>query len=580
MILAAALAFVPLAACAPDAAEGPRSGILITLDTTRADAIGCYGRTTGVTPHLDRLCSEAVLYETAHTVAPLTLPAHASMLTGLYPLRHGVRDNGLWPLPQEAETLAETAQRAGIQTAAIIAARVLGPRYGLDQGFETYDALDSEGKSEQRWEERPASEVVDAAVAWIESRDRDRPFFLWVHLFDPHSPFILRAEVRAAVIPNSEYPNVKYLGEVAYMDREIGRLLAALDADGALSESLLLVIGDHGEALKEHGEITHGAYCYEQTLRVPMLLRYSDGYRRGERSTEMSSVVDVYPTFAEAMGLAGADRTDGMSLYRRTVPAERGVYFESFSGFLAYGWSPLAGWMDAEGKYLHSSEPQFFDLRADPGENENLILERAADVPRYVRAIAELTSLPTLEVGAALEIDEAMVAHLRDLGYGGIGLGPDSVPSPLAPSDLPSPQSMQQEYWDTIQGSIYSNSGQFPEAEQVLKRVLQVNPRNYTALDLLSLSLVRQGRYDEAIPHLQLLVQEGPRKASQFFNLGVCQQMVGNVDEAIVVLKAAVELAPFESRFLRRLGGALQEAGRTDEAQRYAERLREFEAGK
>ena len=572
-----------LHACSPPgdgAAKPPLSGLLVTLDTTRADALGCYGRTTGITPHLDRLRSEGVLYGAAYTVTPMTLPAHASMLTGLYPLRHGVRANGLWPLPPEAATLAETAQAAGFQTAAIIAAPVLDARFGLAQGFDTYDVGHYSGKwQEQQEGQRHAPEVIDAALAWLEGRDRERPFFLWVHLFDPHSPYYPQPEFAAATAKNTAYPNPRYLGEVAFMDREIGRLLAAMEASGDLASCLVVAVGDHGESLREHGEDSHGAYCYEATLRVPMLLRYPDGHRRGESAPELVSVVDVHPTLAEAMGLSVASSIDGTSLFRRTAPLERGIYFESFYGFLSYGWSPQSGWMDARGKYIHSSTPQLFDVHADPGESEDLIVERAAEVPDYVREIAKLSARPALRIEAALASDEEMVSNLRDLGYAGIGLGPDRVPAPLAPSDLPCPQSMVREHQEAMHAVSLSNAGRFAESEEILQRLLRTNPRNYEVLDRLSFCLIQQGRHEEAIPHLRLLVQDGPRKASQFFNLGVCLLKGGRSDEAITALQQAVDLAPRNTRLLRRLGAALHDTGREEEALRCAERILAVEAG-
>ncbi len=543
-----------------DAAEGPYSAVLITLDTTRADALGSYGRTTGVTPHLDRLRERSLQYDPAYTVAPLTLPSHASMLTGLYPPRHGVRDNGLWALPDSAETVAEAARDAGYDTAAFLASSVLGPRFGLDQGFATYEAPGFAGQLAARHAGKlPAGDVVDGALAWLSARDGEKPFFLWVHLFDPHSPYRPRPEFQPAMRANASYPNVNYLAEVAYMDRELGRLLDAIDLD----ELVVVTVADHGESLRAHGETSHGAFCYQETLRVPLYVSHPDGRRAGERSSEIVSVVDVHPTLAEAMGLALASSVDGRSLLSRE-PSERGVYFECYSGFLSYGWSPIAGWLDGEGKYLHSSAPELYDLRSDPGEQRDLAAERAGELERYRRAIADVADLPALEVTAGEALDDAAVAELRSLGYAGAGLGPDRVPHPLAATGLPAPAAMRDAF-ETMQAGIRDcGVGRFAEAEAAFREVLARNPRNYTAVDMLSFSLMEQGRHAEAIPHLQWLVREGPERPGYLFNLGVCLQKEGRWDEAIAVLERAAELAPDLPRFREQLERARRAASRNE----------------
>lgn len=572
------LLLVPVGGCGRGPGEKRMSAILLTLDTTRADALSCYGVTNGITPNLDRLRQESLLYEAAHTVAPLTLVAHASMLTGLYPLRHGVRDNGQWALPESAQTLAELARDRDFRTAAFISAFVLGPDCGLAQGFETYDAPDYDGRFENRFGDmRFAREIVDGALAWLEKRDPDQPFLLWLHFFDPHAPYVPRSRFRQRAQANPAYPDEDYLVEVAYLDHQIGRLLDALREQGLMEESYLMLVSDHGESLEAHGEKTHGAYCYQETLRVPLLVRDPSGHGAGQTSSEVVSVVDVFPTLHEAMGLPEAATQDGVSLFRRSVPPDRGVYFECYAGFLSYGWSPLSGWLDAGGKYVHSSTPEFFRLDTDPLETDNLLESEALDVRRYVRAIEELASRPALTGDVNAELDDETSSGLRELGYAGTGLLPEQIPHPLAPSDLPSPASMVEAHRATMKGLNEVLDGKFEAAVETLSPVVAENPRNYTALDQLSFALMQLDRHPEAIPFLQNLVENGPPKTAYLFNLGQCLQVAGQLDEAIAVFRRAVSRQPDEPRVLKNLARVLHEAGRTDEEQRIIEQIRQLE---
>src|SRR6185503_9303787 len=245
--------------------EERRSALLVTLDTTRADALSCYGNREPTTPVLDSLAKDGVAFDAAHTVMALTLPAHTSMLTGLAPLRHGLRDNGVAALPEAAQTIAARAHAAGIDTAAFVSSVVLDDDFGLDQGFDVYSVPVRRGATERaHGAERPARATIDAALAWLAGRDSARPFFLWVHLYDPHHPYTPSA-------PFAERFSSPYLGEVAAMDHELGRLFDDLRARGLLERTFVLALADHGEAFGEHGELTHGTYCYETTLHVPLI---------------------------------------------------------------------------------------------------------------------------------------------------------------------------------------------------------------------------------------------------------------------------------------------------------------------
>jgi len=552
---------------------GPSSALLVTLDTTRADAVGCYGNSAGASPAIDRMAREGTVYLSAYTVTPLTLPSHASMLTGLTPPRHSVRENGLWPLPGAARTLAELAAEEGIQTAAFVAARVLDGAFGLAQGFDTYDGPPPPGRqATSHYAERPAAEVVDRALAWLGERERSRPFFVWVHVFEPHSPYAPPADVR------ERFPDAPYLGEVFTADRELGRLFDALREDGSLDGTFVCIVGDHGEAFGEHGAYSHGPFCYEASLRVPFVVRDPSGHRAGEESSELVSVVDVFPTLADALGLdpgSTGSEHDGRSVYRQRVPEERGLYFESYAGWISLGWSPLAGWRDRDGKYLHSSEPQLFDLTVDPGETRNLAGERPDEVRAYRRAISDVVGRPGLEADGTT-IDDGLLTELRGLGYAALGRSTAELPHPLAPSDRPSPQSMAASQAESLRGLQVFNSGDVSAAREIFERVLAGNPDNWFVLDLHAYCLMREGRHAEAIAPLRRILADGPERASTVFNLAVCLNVSGRRDEALETLLRVVELDPEHAEALAGVVELLEEEGRAEDALPYRERLAEL----
>ena len=569
-LLVAVLAL--LGSCASESPEDPlpRSALLITLDTTRSDALGCYGNPSVNTPHLDRLAAEGLTYDRAHTPVPVTLPSHASMMTGLYPLRHTVRDNGIAPLPQGADTVAEAARAAGHQTAAILAAVVLADTFGLNQGFDVYETPRRPDRGvTSLFAERSAREVVDAALAWWAGRDPGTPFFLWVHFFDPHAPYQPPPGFGQGGANMSAY-----LGEVAAMDHEIGRLIDHLRGDGALDDATVMVVGDHGEAFGEHGTKSHAAYCYQEAMLVPFIVRYADSHRAGERSDEIVSVVDVCPTLCEAMGIRAPLDIDGTSLFRRSVPADRGVYVESLVGYLSYGWSPLVGWVDRHGKYLHSSSPEFFDLDSDPGETVNVVTERQEDVRRYSRAIEDLADRDVIQHSTTDEMDAQLLEMIRGLGYAGMDDNLASIPRPLERTELPSPAGMTRVHELLLEGSSLFNAERYEEAEALYTTALAENPDNLRALYFVATCRMRLGRYAEAIDPLERLIRLGRKRASTFFNLGVCRARTGDDGKAVEAFEYARELAPNDVRILIQLVRLLPLVGREEEAAEHAATLR------
>lgn len=538
----------------------PRHALVITLDTTRADALTCYGGRPGITPQLDALAAESVLYENARAVTPLTLPSHCSVFTGLYPPRHSVRTNGLMALPAEAGTLAERARAAGMQTAAFVSALVLDGNYGLSQGFGQYGQPPRVNVNALRIKDTPGDKVVRAATAWLKQHDPERPFFLWVHLFDPHEPYEPQPQFRERA------PDDPYLGDVAQADDAVGYLLGKLREFELWDDTMIVVVGDHGEGRGEHGEATHSTLCYDSTLRIPFLIRYPDGWGAGRRVADVVSNADVYPTLVEALGLGEPGDVDGISLFGRHAPADRGVYFESYDGYLAYGWSPLTGWADARGKYLHSSSPEWFDLRADPSEKNNLAAASGTPLEPYRAQIRALGQRPALAATRG-ELDPSILAAVQSLGYAGAGDEETEFPDLLDTKGLPSPRERMDELYLFYKGSFAGEQGDFPEAVRLLRQVVERNPRNATALDLLSYFLNQTRAFEEALGVLRTLeALGGPERHSMHTNFGHAYEQLGDDDRALQHFQRAAELQPSGILILRDWARLLEKTGQTQQA--------------
>jgi len=544
------------ASCGGSAAA---SVVLITLDTTRADALGAYGRSPSVTPNLDRLAQEGVVFEQAFTVAPLTLPAHVSMLTGLYPPRHGVRDNGIAALPQAAETLAERARAAGAQTAAFLGSVVLDQGFGLEQGFERYEAPARHfvGGPSMGYAERPAADVASLVTTWLRERDPDRPFFLWAHLWDAHGPYTPTPDFAARAGGDA------YLGEIAADDQAVGRIVAALRSQKLLDSTLIVVVADHGEAFEEHGEVSHGPFVWNTTLHVPLLVRLPGGEDGGERVTDLVSVVDVYPTALAALGLEPEGGLDGRDLFARAEPG-RGVYFESYYGFLNFGWHPLSGRIDATGKYVHAPRARFY-ARDDAAEEHDLAAERAAQIATQRGALAELAAASVLAPDAE-KIDAELKRALQAVGYAAAADGRAPVPAPLAELALPDPFGRVEELRRYQEAAGLIVEGKNEAAESLLRALLRENPENHMAWDRLALSLMRQNRHREALTPLRKVLDAAAGNADTWAYLGACEIVAGEPAKALAAFTRAVELDPNHAQALGGLVHLMEDAGLGKEA--------------
>ncbi|MFT4538081.1 MAG: choline-sulfatase [Planctomycetota bacterium] len=535
------------------------STLLITFDTTRADALGCYGNEHNPSPNLDRLAAEGVLYERAYTPIPLTLPAHSSMLTGLIPARHTVRNNG-WPLPESARTLAELARAEGVQTGAFVAAVVLDAHLGIAQGFDQFEApAERPDANTTHYTERPAREVVDGAIGWLLDRDPERPYFLWVHVFEPHDPMEPDEAFRSG-----RFKDQPYLGEVATADREVGRLLDMMRSEGLLDETFVMMTGDHGEAFGEHGELSHGIYCYEPTMHVPLIIRNPSDPKAGERSQVLTSTVDVMPTLAAAMGLKVPSQLDGLDLLGSEVSERNGIYVESYWGYLNFGWSPLTGWIDADGKYLHSSDPEFYALPSDAEEAHDLFQERGTDWDPYRQRIQNVLKRPALQASSS-QMDADLLARIESLGYAGVGDAGTDLPHAMETVGRVSPKQGAPEHKKLLQAQALMNRGDHSKAAAIFEKVLSSNPSNFMALDNLSFCLMRLDRHSEAIQPLERIVEARPQRTNSFYNLAVCLWSAEQQERAIDTMWIAVRQDPSHPRYGADLIQFLRSESRLDE---------------
>ena len=407
----------------------PRNLLVITLDTLRADRLPLYGFQGFSTPAIDRIAAGGMVVEEAFASAPLTLPSHTSIFTGLHPPRHGVRDNASPPLHPQFTTLAEILRSHGLQTAGFVASVVVSPERGLDQGFDLYSSGDP-ARCEGAPSRRRAGEVVDEALSWLERHDA-KPFFAWIHLFDTHRPYDLLDDYR-----NRHFD--PYLAAIMYVDSEIARLIEHLDARKLLDSTLIIVVGDHGESLGGHGEESHGIFLYQEALRVPFIVS-GPGVAPGR--SRIARLIDVMPTVLDLFGLP-VRGLDGISLARANSRSD-GPSLEVYSESMypnRYGWAPLRSLRAGRYKFIDAPRAELYDLTTDPMEEHNVIADHPTVAAAMVRRLRTIDREQKAPAGA--RVDRAVAEQLASLGYvAGIG--------PQGPADTSARQPDPKDHIDT-----------------------------------------------------------------------------------------------------------------------------------
>jgi arylsulfatase A-like enzyme/Tfp pilus assembly protein PilF len=502
--------------------------LLVTIDTLRADALGCYGNPRAQTPWIDRLAGAGVRFAEAQAHNVVTLPSHANILTGRLPLAHGVRDNAGFRLPADVETLATVLRGQGYRTGAFVSAFTLDSRFGLDRGFDVYDDDFASGTAPVAFElpERGGAETVAAARRWLDQAD-GRPSFAWVHLYDPHAPYVPPAPFAA------RFAALPYLGEVAAADAALEPLLGPLLAAGAAARTLVVLTADHGESLGEHGERTHGIFAYEGTLRVPLIL-YAPRLLRPRVAAVRAQHVDLMPTVLDALGLAAPAGLSGRSLLAAAGGArspDAGAYFEALSGQTTRGWAPLFGLVRGGWKYVDLPLPELFDLARDPREEKNLAAARPRERDE-LRAALQALRAGDRGAGAARESGETR-ERLRALGY---------------------------------------LTAATPAADRTY--TADDDPKRLIELDALIETVLARHRAGDLVGALALceeVVRRRPGMPSALLQLALLRRKTGQLLPAIRALEEAVAAAPDDEGTAALLGSYLNEAGRAREAERLLE---------
>jgi arylsulfatase A-like enzyme/Tfp pilus assembly protein PilF len=534
--------------------------VVITLDTTRADRLGCYGFPGVETPEIDRLAAEGVQFDHATATVPLTFPSHSSIFTGLIPPHHGVRDNGGFFLDDGKTTLAERLRGAGYTTGAFVGAWVLESKWGLAQGFDVY----SDRFELSRYKvislgtvQKTGDEVMDLALPWLRSVQQKK-FFAWVHLYDPHSPYDAPEPYR------SRYPTQPYVAEIAYTDHVVGRLLAWLREAGLMERTLVVLTADHGESLGDHGEATHAYFIYDSTTAVPLIVRTPWG-DHGRRSLQVSSV-DIMPTVLDLVGLAPQEEIDGRSLARAIVDPEadlgRAAYSETYFPRYHFGWQHLRGLRDGSWFFVDAPQPELYDLRKDEGEATNVYKANSRRAEDMRQALETLVGKGAAAQPERRNLDPDTLQRLAALGYvGNVDVNPQAV--------LPDPKEKLPLFAQMNLAKAAAQDDKLDEAIAIMRGVLARDPAIMDAHLTLGNWLMKARRADEAIDAFKQALALKPNDDIAMANLTQAYRMRHRTEDALAALavyRGALAAGPRNPQAWYQLATFYVDLGRLDEA--------------
>jgi choline-sulfatase len=528
--------------------SGPRMNLLlVTLDTTRADHLGAYGHARARTRHMDRLAREGVIFTAAYSVAPITLPAHSSILTGLNPPAHGVRNNGNFYLPETHETLATVLRAQGYRTAAFVSSFILDRRYGLARGFDVYDDR-MEGAQAQvvaLEAERRGDRTAMALSQWLQAQaGADRPFFAWLHLYDPHEPYHAPQPFRDA------FKDAPYDGEIAFDDAIVASVLDTMGKTGVLDRTLVAVIADHGESLGDHGEETHSMFLYEAAIRVPLILWRPGVLPANTVVSQPVPSIDLAPTLLEVLGASPLPRAEGRSLSPLWLGKGRSshpIYAETYLPQLYMNWSPLRALRDDRYKLIDAPRPELYDLLRDPQEQTNLYTAQAATAEALRRALDRATggSEGRMSVGA---LDRETVEKLAALGYVGAGAA-----APAGSSTLTDPKDVIAVFNRLRRANSAVRERRFADALPILTDVLREDPRNGFARLVMGSAHMGRGDYRQAITWYRRYLELVPTSAYAHQWMAICYLRLDEPANAEREASAALAIDPrfTDARVLR-----------------------------
>ncbi len=527
--------------------------LLVTIDTLRFDRVGAYGNALGLTPTLDRLAAEGQRAVTAYAHVPLTLPSHATLMTGMYPFSNGVHDNGSFRLDAGKPTLAKAFKAAGYRTGAFIGAFVLDARFGLNRCFDLYGERMIATGGAPEVVQRPAEQVLSAAADWIlnaaapsnPSSLTPNPFFAWVHLYDPHEPYAPPEPFR------SRYAADLYAGEVAYADASLGVFLDRLRAAGTLSRTLIVVAADHGESLGEHGERTHGLFAYDATLRVPLVFWAPPALAPGTLDG-LARLIDVMPTILDLTGIAQPPGIDGRTLRSSNEGAteadRRSSYFEALNANLTRNWAPLKGVIVDRLKLVDLPIPELYDLVSDPGETRNIYASQV-EKARPLEQVLDGLSRGQSPVAPAI-VDADAQARLRSLGY---VVGSTAKPA-VAYTAADDPKRLVHLNQALDDAADQRTRGNTAAAIDILRQVIRERPEMTLAYDRLAFLLQATGQIGEAVTVLDGAARDGHADAALLRSLGWLLMTSGNLPRSASVLEALVKQDPNDLQAADALG--------------------------
>ncbi len=535
--------------------------VLITLDTTRADRLGCYGYAEAVTPNLDAIARKGVRFAKAYAPAPLTLPSHASIMTGRNPYAHGVHNNGAYALPAATPTLARVLKARGYRTAAFTASFSVDSRFGLDGGFDLYDDNIQPGSPFKSANgERRAEQVLQIFEPWFETAAASPdPFFAWIHFFDPHLPYTPPSPLR------EEFPGRPYDGEIAYMDAIVGQVMLRLKARSLLGRTLIVVAGDHGESFGEKGEWGHGVFLYEPAVRVPLLL-YADGRLPAGRVIESRvRLIDILPTVLDLLGIPVPEGVQGESLLpyvQGRKQADLEVYLETFYPRENFGWAALTGLVSGPWKYIEAPTRELYNLPADPGESDNRAgRDKAADDLK-----ARLGTILQEGVSSSRRAaSESDIARLRSLGY-------VDYSDPSGKGGAADPKDKLDELKIVQDAEKAEYEGRFAEAASLHRKMIAQRPDAASSYIGLALSQARLKDFTGAVATLRQGLDRLPDSELLMTRLGYTYLVMSKPQEAAEVMGNILKIHPHSPDALTGLAVILDGTNRRDEARGYFEK--------
>ncbi|MGQ9579170.1 MAG: sulfatase-like hydrolase/transferase [Candidatus Aminicenantales bacterium] len=532
--------------------------LLVTIDTLRTDRLSCYSDRYLKTANIDRLAQKGIVFERAFAHNPLTLPSHVNIMLGTTPLYHGVSENARSKVSEEFLTLAEFLKANGYMTAAFIGAFPLDSRFGLNQGFDTYDeSYPAKSGAAFVYPERRAEKVIENALSWLAGIPAGKKWFCWIHLWDPHAPY-WPPEPYA-----TRFKNDPYTGEVAYVDEQVGKLFDFLEKNHLEERTLIILTGDHGEALGEHGEATHGYFAYNSTIWIPLIVA-GPGIKQGRQAAYVAHI-DLFPTVADYLGLSLPKHLQGASL----IPLlegkrikERPIYFESLEAHLGRGWAPLRGLIYQQKKFIESPLPELYDLAADFEEKNNLASrENLQPFQEQLRLLKEKWSVPFRPKGQGA-ITREVREKLRSLGY---------LAAPAAPAkevygpedDLKTLLPYEQKIDQAI---LLEEKGKIAESVYLLNEVIKERPDFGKAYDRLAQLYRSQGLKEEALKVMQQGYKTNPRNYALVSGFGILLVQEGRPDQGIKVLIDALTLYDQDPEVYNHLGMAYWMKGMWNES--------------